>query len=343
MTSRFKTSDFDYTYPREAIAQRPLPDRSGARLLVLHRQTGNVEHRVFHDFPTLPDPGDVVVLNVSRVVPARLKGRRQNGAEAEILLVHEETDGSWLAMVHPGGKLKQGRHVQFGEDARAEVVEVIGGGLRRIRLTGLDAADLMRKYGTTPLPPYIERAPDPADRDRYQTVFAKADGSVAAPTAGLHFTPAILDDLERRDVRVAEVVLHIGPGTFKPVSADDPSEHTMHAEHFAVSADNAAVIQEARDRGSRIWAVGTSVTRVLEAVGRENRIQTSSGWTDLFIYPPFEFRVVDALLTNFHLPRSTLLMLVSAFAGYEATRNAYRDAVQAGYRLYSYGDAMVVV
>ena len=343
MTSRFRTSDFDYAYPREAIAQRPLPDRSAARLLVLHRQTGALEHRTFRDFPTLPNPGDVVVLNVSRVVPARLRGRRSNGAEAEVLLVHEEADGSWLAMVHPGGKLKTGRHVQFGADARAEITEVVGGGLRRIKLTGLSAPDLMRQYGTTPLPPYIDRPPDPEDRDRYQTVFAKDDGSVAAPTAGLHFTPVILEELERRDIRLAEIVLHIGPGTFKPVSGDDPAEHQMHAEQYEVSSESAAVILQARETGHRIWAVGTSVARVLETVGREHGMDASSGWTDLFIYPPFEFHVVDALLTNFHLPRSTLIMLVAAFASYEFTLDAYRDAVTAGYRLYSYGDAMVVV
>ncbi len=343
MGSGFHTSDFDYEYPREAIAQRPLPDRSDARLLVLDRASGAIEHHTFRDFAALPDPGDVVVLNVSRVVPARLIGRRSNGAAAEILLVHEESDGSWLAMVHPGGKLKEGRTVEFGTDARAEIVEVIWGGVRRIRLTGLSGPELMQRHGTTPLPPYIDRPADRVDRDRYQTVFARTDGSVAAPTAGLHFTQSTLEALERRRVQTADVVLHIGPGTFKPVSADDPRSHTMHAEPYVVSAESAATIREARDRGNRIWAVGTSVARVLETIGRQGAIQAASGWTDLFIHPPFQFRVVGALLTNFHLPRSTLIMLVAAFAGYDHTMQAYHEAVSRGYRLYSYGDAMLVV
>ncbi len=340
---RFRTSDFDYTYPCDAIAQRPLPDRSAARLLVLNRETGAVDHHRFREFALLPEPGDVVVLNASRVVPARLTGRRSNGAEAEILLVHEEGDGSWLAMVHPGGKLKAGRRVMFGSDASAEIVAVLGGGLRRIRLSGSTARQLMTQFGTTPLPPYIERAPDVADQDRYQTVFAREDGSVAAPTAGLHFTPSTLDELRERDVQLAEVILHIGPGTFKPVATDDPDRHRMHPEYYAVSADTAAIIERARHDRRRIWAVGTSVARVLETIGAAGGCDAGSGWTSLFIHPPFEFQVVDALLTNFHLPRSTLIMLVAAFAGHEPTMHAYREAVAAGYRLFSYGDAMVVV
>ncbi len=339
---RYTAADFDYTRPPELIAQRPLAERSGSRLLVLDRRSGDIMHRTFREFPDLLSPGDVLVLNTSRVIPARLTGVRDNGRPAEILLVHSEPDGTWLAMVHPGGKLKTGRSVRFGEDTKAEIVEVVGGGLRRVRFSGaLDARGVMDRYGTVPLPPYIRRAPDEDDRTRYQTVYATADGSVAAPTAGLHFTPAILERLRAGGVAIAGVVLHVGPGTFKPVEVDDPERHVMHAEWYQVSEAAAQTINRAKARGGRVWAVGTTAARTLETVGPA--VAAGSGWTDLFIHSPYEFTVVDALLTNFHLPRSTLLMLVAAFAGYESTMTAYRAAVTERYRLYSYGDAMAIV
>jgi S-adenosylmethionine:tRNA ribosyltransferase-isomerase len=342
--SRYKTSDFDYEYPREAVAQRPLPERNASRLLVLHRDTGTIEHRSFGQFASLPDPGDVLVLNESKVMRARLKGLRDNGREAEILLAHPEPDGTWLAMVHPGGKLKVGRKVRFGNDAVAEIVDVIGGGLRRVRFSGpLSPIELMKQSGSVPLPPYIERIPDDQDRERYQTVFAQHDGSVAAPTAGLHFTEGTLSELKARGVTTARVVLHVGPGTFKPVATEEPTDHSMHSEWYSVPAEAANLIVAAKKSGKRVWAVGTTSARVLETVANFDGQHATTGWTDLFIYPPFEFKVVNALLTNFHLPRSTLLMLVAAFAGYESTMFAYRTAVRNGYRLYSYGDAMVVV
>jgi S-adenosylmethionine:tRNA ribosyltransferase-isomerase len=345
VASRVSTSDFDYEFPREAVAQRPLPDRGASRLLLLERDTGTVHHRRFADFPELLEPGDLLVVNTSRVIPARLRGLRDNGREAEILLVHPEPDGSWLAMVHPGGKLKAGRKVRFGEDATAEIVDVLRGGLRRVRFSGtLDVEGLMQSHGLVPLPPYIERPPDAADRDRYQTVYAEVDGSVAAPTAGLHFTADVLQRLERRGAVRAEVVLHVGPGTFKPVEAEDPERHEMHAEWYEIPEPTAAAVAAAKRDGRRVWAVGTTVARTLEsaAEGEPAGVAPGSGWTDLFIYPPYEFRVVDALLTNFHLPRSTLLMLVAAFAGREPTLAAYREAVAEGYRLFSYGDAMAI-
>ncbi|MEJ2237649.1 MAG: tRNA preQ1(34) S-adenosylmethionine ribosyltransferase-isomerase QueA [Gemmatimonadales bacterium] len=342
--SRYKTSDFDYEYPREAVAQRPLPERNASRLLVLHRDTGTIEHRSFGQFASLPDPGDVLVLNESKVMRARLKGLRDNGREAEILLAHPEPDGTWLAMVHPGGKLKVGRKVTFGDHAVAEIVDVIGGGLRRVRFSGpLSPIELMKQSGSVPLPPYIERIPDDQDRERYQTVFAQHDGSVAAPTAGLHFTEGTLSELKARGVTTARVVLHVGPGTFKPVATEEPTDHSMHSEWYSVPAEAANLIVAAKKSGKRVWAVGTTSARVLETVANFDGQHATTGWTDLFIYPPFEFKVVNALLTNFHLPRSTLLMLVAAFAGYESTMFAYRTAVRNGYRLYSYGDAMVVV
>jgi S-adenosylmethionine:tRNA ribosyltransferase-isomerase len=312
--------------------------------LILRRATGAAEHTTFEDFLALPDPGDVLVVNVSRVIQARLKGLRENGRQAEVLLTRPVTKDSWLAMVHPGGKLKVGRTVRFGDDTVGEIVEVMRGGMRKIRFSGSLAVDeLMERYGSTPLPPYIDRPADDNDQIRYQTVYAEENGSVAAPTAGLHFTPAMLNRIRERGIAVAKVVLHVGPGTFKPVEADDPASHTMHEEWFSVSHETAETISRARNASNRVWAVGTTSARVLETLAVEGGIRETTGWTDLFIYPPYEFKYVDALLTNFHLPRSTLIMLVAAFAGYDATMDAYREAVLRGYRLYSYGDAMVVL
>jgi S-adenosylmethionine:tRNA ribosyltransferase-isomerase len=344
MPRAFTTDDFDYELPSELIAQRPAPQRDASRLLVLHRDTGRIEHRSFGDFPGLLNPGDALVLNTTRVIPARLRGTRDNGREAEVLLVHPEPDGTWLAMVHPGGKLKPGRKVQFGTDATAEIVEVFTGGLRRLRFSGsLDVHGVMYKYGSTPLPPYIERRADDEDNERYQTVFAREEGSVAAPTAGLHFTNQVLDAITNHGVRVGRIVLHVGPGTFKPVDVADPTRHTMHPEWYEVDEPTASLINETHQAAGRVVAVGTTVTRTLETLGTSGTMKPGSGWTDIFIYPPYHFRMVNGLLTNFHLPRSTLLMLVAAFAGYEHTMAAYREAVKERYRFYSYGDAMAVV
>ena len=337
------TSDFDYAFPQSAVADRPLPDRASSRLLHLDRRSGTVAHRRFSDFPTLLHSGDALVLNASRVVPARLKGVRENGREAEILLVHPESDGTWIAMVHPGGKLKTGRTVRFADEAVAEIVGVLGDGLRRVRLRGLSGGDLMAQFGSIPLPPYIERPADALDVERYQTVYARQDGSVAAPTAGLHFTRETLDAVRDRGVSIAETVLHVGPATFKPVEVEDPSRHRMHVEWYSVSAEAAQTINTARRGGGRVFAVGTTAVRTLESACGPDGIRQAEGWTELFIRPPHQFRVVDAVLTNFHLPRSTLLMLVAAFAGYESTMRAYREAVAAEYRLFSYGDAMAIV
>jgi S-adenosylmethionine:tRNA ribosyltransferase-isomerase len=340
----YSVAAFDYPLPQHLIAQRPLADRAASRLLVLSRETGLIQHLQFRDFPTLVAAGDVVVVNASRVIPARVIGRRENGRPAELLLVHPEPDGTWLAMVPPGGKLHVGRLVSFGDHATAEVTEVLGGGLRRVRFSGpLAAPEIMARYGAVPLPPYITRPADEDDRARYQTVYARVDGSVAAPTAGLHFTPEILERVRRRGAGVGEIVLHVGPGTFKPVQVEDPAEHVMHAEWYTVPQATAEAVNQARARGKRVWAVGTTVVRTLETAAAGGPVRAGSGWTDLFIRPPFTFHTVDALLTNFHLPRSTLLMLVTAFAGYEETMAAYREAIAREYRLYSYGDAMVVI
>jgi S-adenosylmethionine:tRNA ribosyltransferase-isomerase len=344
-----QASDFDYDLPAERIAQTPLPDRAASRLLVLERSAGTITHKHFRDVAALIEPADVLVLNASKVIPARLRGTRDaglgtGGARAEILIVRENADGTWLAMGHPGGKLKPGRRVTFGDDAAVEIVEVLGSGLRRVRFTGaLDARATLAKYGVVPLPPYIHRPPDAADRERYQTVYADHEGSVAAPTAGLHVTAELLDSLRAKGVGIATLDLHIGPGTFKPVEVEDLSRHPMHPEAYAVDETAARTINERRAAGGRVWAVGTTVVRTLETVaGADGRVQPGAGETRLFIHPPYRFRAVDKLLTNFHLPRSTLLMLVCAFGSYEAVMQAYREAVAREYRFYSYGDAMLL-
>jgi S-adenosylmethionine:tRNA ribosyltransferase-isomerase len=340
-----RVSDFDYRLPPELIAQEPLPDRAASRLLVLDRARGSIRHARFPDLVDLVAPEDVLVLNVSRVIPARLHGKREVGAPAELLLVRELADGTWLAMGHPGGKLKPGRTVRFGDDSAAEITEVLGGGLRRVRFVGpLDAAATLAKYGEVPLPPYIRRPPRPEDRERYQTVYAEHDGSVAAPTAGLHFTPELLERVKRRGTALATLDLQIGPGTFKPVEVDDLADHPMHAESYRVSDEAADLINRRRRAGGRVWAVGTTVVRTLETVAApDGTIRPGAGDTSLFIYPPYTIRAVGRLLTNFHLPRSTLLMLVCAFGGYEQVMRAYGEAIEQQYRFYSYGDAMLVV
>jgi S-adenosylmethionine:tRNA ribosyltransferase-isomerase len=342
---RYRTSDFSYDLPPELIAQEPLPERAASRLLVLDRATGRIDHRRFTDVPALLAPADVLVLNTSRVIRARLHGTRETGAPAELLLVRPLGDDTWLALGHPGGKLKPGRRVRFGPDSEVEILEVLGAGLRRLRFCGaLDAAATIARYGTVPLPPYITRPPTEADAERYQTVYAAHDGSVAAPTAGLHFTRALLDALQARDIAVVTIDLHVGPGTFKPVEVADPAQHHMHGEVYEVSEEAAHTINERRRAGGRVWAVGTTVVRTLETVAEaDGRIVAGRGETTLFIRPPYAFRAVDRLLTNFHLPRSTLLMLVCAFGGYEAVMRAYGAAVRDGYRFYSYGDAMAVI
>ncbi len=340
----YRASDFDYQLPPELIAQHPLPDRAASRLLVLDRARGEMRHLRFAELVTLVAPEDVLVLNVSRVIPARLRGTREGGAAAELLLVRELPDGTWLALGHPGGKLKPGRRVRFGDDSAAEIVDVLGGGLRRVRFAGrLDAQETLAKHGEVPLPPYIRRPPRPEDRERYQTVYAVHPGSVAAPTAGLHFTPELLAGLRAAGVAVAELDLHVGPGTFKPVETEDLARHPMDAERYHLSDETARIINGRRAAGGRVWAVGTTVVRTLETCADERgRINPAAGETQLFIHPPYSFRAVDRLLTNFHLPRSTLLMLVCAFGGYEAVTQAYRAAVGERYRFYSYGDAMAI-
>ncbi len=341
-----RTADYDYHLPPDRIAQAPLAKRDESRLMVVRRATGGIEHARFRDLPELFDPGDVIVLNTTRVLRARLLGRRASGAPAEVLLLRPvDGDEVWEAMVSPGGKLRPGRTVHIADGFDVDVLEMTERRTRLVRLRATQPVrDAIARHGHVPLPPYIERADEPADASRYQTVFARQEGSVAAPTAGLHFTDEVLAALQEKGVQRAEVLLHVGAGTFKPVEVDDPAEHVMHEEWFQVTREAADTINAARARGGRAWAVGTTSARTLESAADEAGIvHATENETRLFIRPGYRFRAVDKLITNFHLPRSTLLMLVAAFAGYELTMEAYRTAVADGYRFYSYGDAMAIV
>ena len=348
MTERgLRTSDYDFDLPPERIAQAPAERRDASRLLVVDRATGTLSHRVFSDLVDYVPAGDALVLNETRVFPARLLGKRASGAEAEVLLLTPQggEEKLWTALVRPGAKLKPGRTVEISDELSVEIVESTPGGERIVRLhTPLSLTEALDRYGEVPLPPYVQHRATEEDRERYQTVYARERGSVAAPTAGLHFTPELLAALEAKGVRIVRLVLHVGVGTFRPVETDDPAEHRMHSEWYHVPADAAAALNETRAAGGAIWAVGTTVTRTLETVADESGVvHAGEGWTDIFIRPPYRYRAVDHLVTNFHLPRSTLLMLVAAFAGYERMMQAYREAIEEGYRFFSYGDAMLIV
>ena len=340
-----RTSDYDFELPPERIAQSPLARRDASRLLTVDRSSGAIAHRAFADLPELIASGDALVLNTSRVLRARLLGTRDSGAPGEVLLLRPLASGGWEAMVSPGGKLRPGRTLHIAPGFDVEIVSITDRRTRVVRLhTKGDPGAAIERHGHVPLPPYIARADTTADAERYQTVYAREMGSVAAPTAGLHVTSELLAALQSRGVRRVDVVLHVGAGTFKPVEVDDPSLHAMHEEWFDISAASAAALNETRERGGKIWALGTTSARALEsAVGADGRFAATQGETRLFVRPPYTFRGVDKLITNFHLPRSTLMMLVAALAGYDLTMRAYREAVDAGYRFYSYGDAMAIL
>jgi S-adenosylmethionine:tRNA ribosyltransferase-isomerase len=338
------TSHYDFDLPTDRIAQQPTARRGDSRLMVVNRSTGEISHKTFSDLEQLIPAGDAIVLNTTRVFRARLLGIRENGTPAEVFLLRPLGDSTWEAMVHPGGKLKPGRTVHIADDFEAEIVSTTERRTRVVRFnTQLSIEQAIEKYGHVPLPPYITRADEKSDAERYQTVYAKESGSVAAPTAGLHFTPEILENLSSKGVRRADLILHVGAGTFKPVDTEHPADHVMHEESYILPAGTADVLNETRRSGGKIWAVGTTSVRTLEsAIGEDGIFVEKSGDTKIFIRPPYEFRAVDRLITNFHLPRSTLVMLVAAFAGYDLTMRAYQEAVGERYRLYSYGDAMLV-
>jgi S-adenosylmethionine:tRNA ribosyltransferase-isomerase len=341
----YRTSDYDFTLPADRIAQMPAEPRDASRLMILDRATGAIAHRTFRDLEQIIPAGDVLVLNTTRVFRARLLGTRDgSGAPAEVLLLKAHGEGRFEALVRPGGKLGAGRVVTVSPELSVVIETVTERRTRMVRLrTPLTPDEAIDRYGHVPLPPYVTRADTPIDADRYQTVYARERGSIAAPTAGLHFTPAMLANLAQRGVERADVVLHVGAGTFKPVETEDPAEHPMHEEWYSVPAQTARILEDARTRGAKVWAVGTTTTRTLESAALvSGSIAATAGETRLFIRPPFSWKAVDRLITNFHLPRSTLLMLVAAFAGYDLTMRAYREAVSGGYRFFSYGDAMLV-
>jgi S-adenosylmethionine:tRNA ribosyltransferase-isomerase len=379
-----RTADFDYRLPPELIAQEPLAERSASRLLMVlraDRRVAGPDRRTpdrghnggrrgsdtfrqpamlpgdsraveggvlvdswFSQLLSLIPAGDLVVLNTTRVRHARLLGMRASGAPAEVLLIHPAADDTWVAMGKPGSALQPGKQVVLDADVSVETVELLPDGHRRVRFVGATPGEAIARFGRLPLPPYISRDPTAVDDERYQTVYARLEGSVAAPTAGLHFTTALLDALSAKGVIVSGLDLQVGPGTFKPVEVDDPRHHAMHPERYDIPARLAGLVEIVREQGGRVWAVGTTVVRALESAAQsDGTIRAGAAETRLMITPGYPFRVVDRLLTNFHLPRSTLLMLVSAFAGYDLAMAAYTHAVNRRYRFYSYGDAMVIL
>ena len=339
-----KTSDFYYDLPQELIAQTPLERRDGSRLLTLDKVTGAWEHRHFYDLPEYLHPGDCLILNDSRVLPARLLGQRLPGGGAcEVLLLIDKGEGTWECLVRPGRKMKPGAKLSFGNgELTAEVTEELPGGNRLVHFDydGI-FLEVLERLGKMPLPPYIKE--ELQDSERYQTVYSKVLGSAAAPTAGLHFTPELLQKIAAMGVNIGYVTLHVGLGTFRPVKEDNIEEHPMHSEYCVVPPETAELINRTRSAGGRCICVGTTSCRTLESFAAEDgHMEPSAGWTDIFIYPGYKFKVMDALVTNFHLPESTLVMLVSAFAGREHILNAYAEAVREKYRFFSFGDAMFI-
>ncbi|MEC0124806.1 tRNA preQ1(34) S-adenosylmethionine ribosyltransferase-isomerase QueA [Paenibacillus pabuli] len=336
---------YDFELPEQLIAQTPLLERTASRLLTLNKESGEVKHHTFPDIIEFLQPGDTLVLNDTRVLPARLFGTKEDtGAKAEVLLLKNVEGDRWEALVKPGKKLKAGSVIVFGDELKAVIDEEGEMGARMLTFSydGI-FQEILDRLGEMPLPPYIKETLD--DRERYQTVYAKHEGSAAAPTAGLHFTDELLDRIRDKGVNVAFITLHVGLGTFRPMSVDVVEEHVMHEEYYSLSKETADLINETKKRGNRIFAVGTTSCRTLETVGSKfenGQLQESSGWTKIFIYPGYTFKVIDGMLTNFHLPKSTLVMLVSALAGREHIMQAYEEAIKEQYRFFSFGDAMLI-
>lgn len=339
-----KTQDFYYDLPEELIAQDPLEDRSSSRLMVLDKKTGKLEHHVFKEIIQYLNKGDCLVINDTKVIPARLIGEKEGtGAKIELLLLKRKQDDVWETLVKPGKKAKPGTRISFGGGLLiGEIIDVVEEGNRLVKFyyKGI-FEEVLDELGQMPLPPYITHQLE--DKNRYQTVYAKHAGSAAAPTAGLHFTPELLQEIEDKGVKIARVTLHVGLGTFRPVKVEDVTKHHMHSEFYMISAKTAEIINETKKNGGRIISVGTTSTRALESVADEQGyVREASGFTDIFIYPGYQFKCIDCLITNFHLPESTLLMLVSALAGKEHIMSAYEEAVKEKYRFFSFGDAMFI-
>lgn len=341
----YKTQSYDYILPEELIAQSPIEPRDASRLMVLRRNEGTVEHRRFRDIVEYLDPGDLLVANDTRVIPARLRGKKGSGGEVEIFLLAplDEESKKWKALVKPGRRVRAGQLIFLNCGIRVVIESDLPEGIRVVSFPDeVDVMALLKEFGEVPLPPYIRKKDLPFER--YQTVFAKNDGSVAAPTAGLHFTEALMASLRQKGVMLAWITLHVGLGTFRPVKVTDIKEHTMHAERYEIPPEVAEQIAKTKDKGRRVVAVGTTVVRCLESAALKNgSVMSGPGIASLFIYPGFQFHIVDALITNFHLPKSTLLMLVTAFAGYENIMKAYQIAVSERYRFFSFGDAMLIL
>lgn len=341
-----KVEEFDYHLPEELIAQKPLPERDESRLMVLNPQKNEIEENVFKNLKDYLEPGDMIIMNNSRVIPARLYGAKiPTGTEIELLLLNELTEGRWEVLVRPGRRAKKGVEINFEDILKAEVVEYTDFGGRIVEFSwdqqNYDFEEILNKLGEMPLPPYINEKLD--DPERYQTVYSQKKGSAAAPTAGLHFTDALLNKLQEYGVILDYITLHVGLGTFRPVKSEDIEEHKMHEEYAEISSETAAKIKEVKAKGNKIIAVGTTVTRTLESAALEDKLSAYKGWTDIFIYPGYKFKVIDSLITNFHLPKSTLLMLVSALAGKEFILKAYQRAVEDEFRFFSLGDAMMIL
>lgn len=336
-------NSYHYDLPKELIAQYPADKREASRLMHLDRQVGSIEHKNFTDILDILSEGEVLVLNNSKVFPARLFGTKENGSKIEVFLLHPTDRNTWKCLVHPGKRLKEAQWLQFSDDFSGYIETSDYEGIREIRFEYQgDFWDKIFRVGHIPLPPYIARTDDKSDIERYQTVYAKELGSVAAPTAGLHFSSSILDKLKEKGVIITELTLHVGIGTFRPVKTENITEHTMHSECAEITQEAADTINCAKREGRRVVAVGTTTVRTLESFWDGNKLQTGNRWTDIFIYPGYKFGVPDAMITNFHLPESTLLMMISAFAGYDLVMNAYKQAVAEHYRFFSYGDAMVI-
>ena len=339
-----EVSEFDYELPKELIAQDPIPDRSASRLMILDKKTGETQDRIFRDIVDELNPGDCLVINDTKVIPARLLGQREEtGGHVEVLLLKRKEGDVWECLVRPGKKCRPGTHLTFGDGRlKAEILEVVDDGDRLIHFTydGI-FEEILDQLGQMPLPPYITH--ELKDKNRYQTVYASVAGSAAAPTAGLHFTKELLQQSEAKGVRIVRITLHVGLGTFRPVKVDEVENHHMHSEIYRVTPEAAEVINRTKKEGGRVIAVGTTSCRTLEsATGDDGILRAETKWTDIFIYPGYQFKMVDALITNFHLPKSTLIMLVSALAGREHILNAYQEAVRKKYRFFSFGDAMFI-
>ena len=339
-----KTSDYFYVLPQELIAQTPIEPRDASRMLVLDRKNGSVEHKHFYDVSDYINKGDLLILNDSRVLPARIYGiKKDTGAKVEFLLLTQRSQKVWECLAGPGKRAKKDAEFDFGGIMTGRVLEVLENGNRVVEFFCEDNFfATLDKLGEMPLPPYITKKLE--DRERYQTVYSRELGSAAAPTAGLHFTPELLKKLKDKGVNIGYVTLHVGLGTFRPVKVDDVTKHKMHSEHYEIPEETAMLIKETKQNGGRVISVGTTSCRTLEAAAAKyGEVKSCEGWTDIFIYPPYDFKVLDGLITNFHLPESTLIMLVSAFAGYDNVMSAYKTAVEEKYRFFSFGDAMLIL